>query len=107
MNPAQDLDKHRESELLKALAVELSIYHQGKVNFPGLVATLDVGISNLAAGEITESLRSQWRILEEVNALALNEGCEEPLRNHVELAVEAIQAMEATLKKARLPGDNP
>jgi hypothetical protein len=82
---------------------QIDLYADGRKQFPTLVNELDAGIRGLldTYSDIRDSLRDEWRVLEEVNALALDEGSLVPLGEHQDLAERALNQFVA-LSKGRL-----
>jgi len=73
-----------QAELLNAILRQIELYSSGKKKYPNLVSALGVQISGLMDDQIDlhSRLRANWRVLEEVNALALDENSLSPLNEH-------------------------
>lgn len=104
MPGGHDILKEPDHELLRSMLVELEAYRSGRGHFAGLVSALDVGIDALVECEpaFVEALREEWRVLEEINALALDQGKLNPLEDDIAIAEAAIRDFEAAVK-AQLP----
>lgn len=89
-----------DQELLRSMLADLEAYRSGRAPFPGLVSALDVRINALVKREpaLVEALREEWRILEEINALALDQGKLNPLEDDIAAAQAAIRDFEAAIK---------
>jgi hypothetical protein len=79
---------------------QIDRYRTSRKPYPALVNELDVGVSNLLDpyGPLREQLREQWRVLEELNALALDEGQEKPLVEHEDIARRALDRFVALVQ---------
>jgi len=98
----RDTQWHTSLELLDVLLQLLLDYRLGGVGFPHLVGQLDIGIAELQGNPgCASALRTQWRVLEEVNALALDEGKLEPLKPHLPIAIEAMERIETLIRDAQ------
>jgi len=100
MGHPTDMCNTLDQELLLSMVVELDTYRSGRSHFPALVSALDVGIGNLAKRDsaFVGALRKEWRILEEVNALALEQGVLYPLKVDSADADAAIRNIAAAIR---------
>ncbi|MEM8963558.1 MAG: hypothetical protein AAGD38_18900 [Acidobacteriota bacterium] len=92
---------HRpDRELLQSMMVELNLYRSGRSRFASLVSALDVGINVLVGQDpaFVNEFREKWRILEEINALALDEGKVYPLEPERPLAEETIRELSTIIE---------
>ena len=93
MNAEEHVTSTPDQEVLRSMLEEIEHYRKGRTHFPGLVGALGAGLGSLtpASSGLAEVLREKWRILEEVNAVALDEGSLHPRERDQPLA-------EATLR---------
>ena len=100
MSKEDDILDKLDCELLRGMLVELKAYRPGRGRFPGLVSALDVGIDALVESEpaVLQALREGWRVLEEINALALDQGRLDPLADDKAAAETAMGNLEAVMK---------
>lgn len=83
------------TDLLKLIEKQIDYCRSGSSSFPGVVSKIDTYIAGLDEfnKKVSDSLRDKWRVLEEVNALALDEGQAKPLDEHLELVESTLQDM--------------
>lgn len=73
-------------------------YREGKISLRSLVDDLDAVSSNLVESTLSEDIRSQWWVLEETYAVALDRGDLQGLPREDELAIEeALDALNRLL----------
>lgn len=99
----QGIERDPNTELLKAMARQIELYAAGKKQYPTLVNELDAGLRGLldSYSDVRDRLREEWRVLEEINALALDEGSMVPLDEHKHI-VERTLSRIAAIAKERL-----
>ena len=92
--------RNLELSMLRSILVEIESYKAGRSPFSWLVSSLDVGIDSLYSreSEFVFSLRKQWRILEEINAVALDQGGSNPLEADIAAAEAAIREFEDSIR---------
>jgi len=90
------------ADLLELIEKQISCYRSNNCSFPGVVSQIDTYISALYESnkEVSDSLRDKWRVLEEVNALALDEGQAKPLNEHLGLVENTLQEMAIVIKSS-------
>ncbi len=78
--------------LLEMIRKQIDCYGSGRTSFPSMVSQIDAYISGLSVKdcELKNNLRDKWRVLEEVNALALDEGSPESLPEHLDLTNKTL-----------------
>ena len=83
-------------ELLQMIIQEIEAYYSGQIRFPQLVSDIGTAIDSLHNYDVEkwEKLKSKWRVLEEVNSLALDQGCFEPLEEHKEVAENTLTGLK-------------
>lgn len=81
---------------------QVAAFREGRLGLPHLVSQLDVGIEALVEHEpnLAAALKDPWRVLEELNALALDEGRAEPLEDHRENAERALSRVVSSITEA-------
>lgn len=85
-------------QLLRSMLYELQAYSAGRIDFAQLVADLDIGIGGLACEpSFVQRLRDQWWVLEQLNALALDQGRLGPLEEGASAAADALRRLEAAI----------
>src|SRR5688572_30332176 len=85
-------------QLLRSMLHELQAYLAGRIDFAQLVADLDIGIGGLSCeASFVQGLRDQWWVLEQLNALALDQGRLGPLEEHASVAADALRTLEAAI----------
>lgn len=93
----KDTENNEHAELLRAIVRQIEMYSLGKKEYPNVVSTLDIEISRLmdSQTDLQNRLRKEWRVLEEVNALALDEDSLSPLEEHQSIAERALANLTA------------
>lgn len=101
MTSKQIEPSHPDLILLESMLNDLVAYRSRRRNFPQFLSSLDIGISSLG-GEITvaRELRNLWRKLEEINAMALDQGQLHPLEEDMLIANDAVLSLESCLNEA-------
>jgi predicted transcriptional regulator len=80
------------TKILKTMIQQIDFYTKGTKPFSVLVNELDVGITALleSYADVSKQLRDEWRILEEVNALSLDEETMVPLNEYRDITEQAL-----------------
>ncbi|MEV8393750.1 MULTISPECIES: hypothetical protein [unclassified Streptomyces] len=74
-------------------------YRAGEISLKTLIDDLDSVSSNLVTSPMGEEIRSQWWVLEEIYAVALDQGYLRELPREDALAIqEALDALERLLR---------
>lgn len=92
-------------DILRAMLEEIAHYRSGH-HLPRLVSALDAGLTTLNCNQgVINGMRESWRILEEVNALALDSEQAEPLEQHVPLLESALENFEQRIRAVGVQAD--
>lgn len=88
-------------ELLQTTLRRIEAYDAGQIHFPQLITDSGVAIDSLVecGEELLEPLKSKWQVLEEVNALALDQDSLEPLAEHKGLAQKTLDDLRQIIIK--------
>ncbi len=94
-------DPSEDVQLMEAMLREMEAFAKGQIRLPQLVSELGAGIEALAHNEpdLAAALKEPWWVLEELNALALDEGKVGPHEEHRANVERALSRMVSCVRE--------